>query len=222
MEKSLLHLGEEFQIPKGFWEKVIQRWAKLLEDYSSIMSTPDEPDQGYWDNERSNLGFLVLALHEAGAKPILQEFSTERAYKQGNFWGRCDLYARYEEEDYYFEAKKADFPIEGEIINTSGLKHDLEQSLSFHLGHAKSQLQKIKETKEIKCRRLAVLFVVTYQSPNKWEENKKAISQYSTLLSDLYQGKDNFLVAQFIPSTEQVPEAEKYHYPGVFMIVENL
>jgi len=196
-----------------FWKKAINNWAKALEDYAeNIFSTRDK-SQGYYFDERANLGFLFLALHKAKAKALLQEFETIRIKKgkRKKSWGRCDLYAKIGSHDYYFEAKQI-WPYTA---------NSLETEYNASIKEAKTQLKSIAEARGTKTKKIIAVFIVLDLSQKEYDSKKKeGFKSFLTEIEKIYDKNENVLIAKFFP--DKAAEWDHRFYPGIFLVLNKI
>jgi len=204
MAQNLILIKGIFDCTK--WKTIVTNWAKSLKQYEDALFAK-EKYQGYTEGERGNLGFFVLGLRDSGIEIILQEFSTKRLSKQGNFWGRPDLFAIIDGKEYYFEAKYVPFPIDFE-----------NESLIYHIAQAKSQLDTIEEARGSNS--VAMIQIVPYQLEKKWKENPKAINQFRTALCTACSDMRDVLIAQYL--SEKTTIEDNYVYPGIFLLLKKI
>jgi hypothetical protein len=95
------------RLPAGrAWEKLIQKWGYLLDEYERLASADGAPDVAYWHHENTITGLLTTAAWQIGGAGIVQ-FSTGRVYEapEESGIGFGDAWIGVGERWYTVEAK---------------------------------------------------------------------------------------------------------------------
>jgi hypothetical protein len=216
MTSSVLLKTGVFFKKANIWSKILDSWASSLGDYEKALWC-DEQEQGFYYNERANLGFFVLALHKSKIKAILQEFAAPRIFGQNHktkFQGRCDLYSFISNDDCYFESKQF-WPSITRNIHEISFFNNLDSCLK----EAEYQLNTLEQAKR-GCVKIAIVFITPYQSGPAWQKNKNAIIKLGEILKKHFQNESNIIIGKYIPIKSKVPDWKKYRYPGVYMLLK--
>lgn len=198
---------------KTFWRKVIKNFESHFDHYEKILykpksKKPDDLSQGYYYNERATLGFFALALFNAGADIILQEFTTERGKRRRASSGRCDLLAIFNKKAYYFEVKQCWPSITKDNFSLKELDDCRDE--------ARKQLRTLKEAR--RSHNIAVLFIVPYQTKDSYNDYKNRINQLWKRMKISFS-KDSSLLFLYLPKRGP-GRWDGYCYPGVILLLE--
>ena len=183
-----------------FIYNLLKSWHKTLLKYENkadyIMDLP------YWNNERTNIGFLALAANQLKALP-LEEFSAMKGLKKEQKTGRADLWILGTDNKCY--------DIEAKWCEVS-LNSYLQQIIKTKLQESVDDVKKLKDKSDL-C--LGVVFIVPYIKKNK----KYDYTSYLNKISDLDSYNADFAGVHIAAkSLWQKYEYGGYYYPGITIV----
>lgn len=186
----------------AIWEKLIDHWAQALDRYEDVGTLKSgKREVGYWNTERSNVGFLVAAAFLA-AGVATTEFE-QKSKHRGH--GYVDLWFRLEKggPSFVCEAKTlfSDDPDELHV-DADGL-----------LAAARRDVAALKDDGSFD-HRAAIAFVAPFgQTPiGDWDAQRQAFSSRALVASGTYRAT----------GPAPVPAGYKHHHPGIMILVEEV
>jgi hypothetical protein len=199
-------------------EDTLWEWIHLCERDTRLEGWKDA---SWWYNETTSVGMFAGAVWRSGGT-ALSDFTTkrfdveseQRTSTDKSRHGRCDLYFRTGQKEYYAEAKQVWSPF--------GLKADFRQSdIENSFEKAFSQLNRLDEgTKQEKIadtHKIALVFVVPYISKLYEDRINTQLETWTHKVQDI---KHDALAWTFPPKTRTMEEEDrKILCPGVALLI---
>ena len=199
-------------------DSVLNKWNKILHKY---LEKTHYWDCHWWHIERAILSSFAaavwknggIALEEYGLEKKRKKQSEKKRKQDRTYTGRCDLYFETGKQKFACEAKKITCGIGG--------KSNPSKTISLvkrELGKACDDAKKIPKDEG---RRLGMCFVVPRLPKDEIENKDKPIIEFQNIIKE----KINYSsIAMVFPQRKQTRKlnTEKYHYPGVILLIKEV
>ena len=189
---------------------VLIEWNEVLLTYLKKTQYSD----CQWEyNERAILSSFAAAVW-LNDDIALEEYSSERKGKHGRkYSGRCDLYFKTGKHDFNCEAKK--------ITCGVGGKSNPSKTIELVKRGLKKACKDVKKIPKDEGRRLGMCFVVPRLTKAEIENKDKPIIEFQEIIE---KGINYSSIAMVFPQRKKTQKlnSEKYHYPGIVLLIKKV
>ena len=193
-------------------KKIFINWRKILEDQRYY----EKSNAAWWYNERASLSQLAGSVWKAGGY-VLEEYSNlkwgkKRKGKWSKKTGRIDMRFVCDGFDCIAEAKQCWPTLTSSAKKIKGKVQYTKHEMNIALGDARNLVR------EVKSRKLGILFATPKIHVNDRNESEKIISDYLEGLNSIAK-ENNWAIAWCFPMSKITKVKYKDHYyPGQVII----
>ena len=190
-------------------DSVLNKWNKILHKY---LEKTHYWDCHWWHIERAILSSFAAAvwLNDGIA---LEEYSEEKKIKNQNrtYTGRCDLYFEIGKQGFVCEAKKITCGIGG--------KSKKSNTIDLVKRGLKEACNDARDLLDDSGRRLGMCFVVPRLPKAQIKNKDKPIIEFQEIIKEKI---DYSSIAMVFPQKTEDLNTERYHYPGVVLLIKEV
>ena len=188
---------------------ILWEWTGLVQSISRDWAR--ENDCVWWYTERALVGTLAAAAWQCGGQ-ALEEYSEDKGRGAKRYTGRCDLYLYSRSTDFVAEAKLAWCEIGAQ--SESGMS-----SAANGLRDARKAARKLNGGAD---KRIAIAFAVPRYPARQSSQGEKRLSEWQANFRKHFSSGEAGALAWIFPTTTRTLTHEKYVYPGVALVAEEI
>ena len=163
MKTNIIFKNNRTSKAKEAWNKILINWIKAHQKYMKQC----KDDNAYFYNERASLSILAAAIWKSNGIAI-EEYTSEKKYKNESFNGRVDLWFQLEKYFCLVESKQHFKKLVYKNLTT--ISKDLDNKMSQSIEDAKMSMHSEKNG-------YAIVFFTPSYKENKPIDNEAIINE---------------------------------------------